>query len=158
MLTLKYAAFQPSADSMGVWTNHYPVPVDLDGHRALRLSLCGDGSGAVLVAQLLDSEGCSRSFFVDVDFVGWRNVTLGTPAARRLFRYPLVMGGSPNSGMRYFRWSAIKALALMVTNATTASIQINEIVAVAEMSATHGVAAVTAQLSGSESTFTIPAG
>jgi len=110
------------------------------------------------VAQLLDSEGCSRSFFVDVDFVGWRNVTLGTPAARRLFQYPLVMGGSPNSGMRYFRWAAIKALALMVTNATTASIQINEIVAVAEMSATHGVAAVTAQLSGSESTFTIPAG
>jgi hypothetical protein len=157
-LKLDYASFQPSADSMGVWTNHYPVPVDLDGRKALRLHVLGDGSGAVLVTQLLDSEGCSRSFFIDVDFVGWRNVTLGTPAARRMYRYPLVMGGSPNSGMRYFRWTAITALALMVTNATAASIQIDEIVAVGEVSITYGAATVATQLGDSESTFAIPAG
>jgi hypothetical protein len=69
-----------------------------------------------------------------------------------------VMGGSPNSGMRYFRWTAITALALMVTNATAASIQIDEIVAVGELSITHGAATVATQLGDSESTFAIPAG
>lgn len=74
------ARFTARADSQpGGWSvsgEHFPVPLDLTGCRALRAWIHGDGRGEALKIQLYDGLGGYRDNYVTIDFQGWRQVTL----------------------------------------------------------------------------------
>lgn len=63
----------------------------------------------------------SNFFLAELNFTGWRNITVHAPQARQLFEYPLI---AQNTAMRYFRWSQITSMTVAVTNALSANIAI----------------------------------
>ena len=126
VLRLNYSSAVADSSAMSSYTQLFESPLDLSGHTAMALTLRGDGSGATLVLRLEDSEGEFRNFFVDINFTGWRNVTLDVPDARRLFDFPLIRS---TTAMRYYRWSAIHSMSIAVTNAIAAEVVITSIVA-----------------------------
>jgi hypothetical protein len=126
--------------------------MNLEGHTAIGLTIRGDGSNAILVIRLEDSEGECRNFIVEnINWTGWRNVTVNVPQARRLFDFPLIR---KSTAMRYYRWSSIISMSIAVTNALSASIGISSIVARQELPAVLSGATVQA---GGKS-FAIPDG
>ena len=151
VLKLKYSSVVASSEAMSSYTQLFASPLDLSGHTAIALTLLGDGSKATMVVRLEDSEGEFRNFFVDLNFTGWRNVTLDVPNARRLFDFPLIRS---NTAMRYYRWSSIQSMAIAVTNAISAEVVITSIVARSEQPATLAGASV--EVGGT--TFSLPNG
>ncbi|MBI5394816.1 MAG: hypothetical protein HZA91_05910 [Verrucomicrobia bacterium] len=62
----------------------FAKPLDLRGCRALRAWVHGDGNGQSLKIQMSDGKGGYRDDYLKVDFNGWRQVTLATPALNTL--------------------------------------------------------------------------
>lgn len=140
MLKLNYSSAVGTADAMALFTEVFVWPIDLTGHTAIQVALCGDGSNATLVVRLTDSEGEYRNFFLaDLNFAGWRNITVHAPQTRQLFEYPLI---AQNTAMRYFRWGQITSMTIAVTNALSANIAISSIVARSEAPAALSSGAV----------------
>lgn len=68
----------------------FDPPLDLSGHEALGVWICGDGRGEVLNFQLRCPEHVVAGIgehYVLVDFTGWRYVTLIEPEGERADRY-----------------------------------------------------------------------
>jgi hypothetical protein len=57
VLKLNYSSAVATAGAMGLFTEVFVWPMDLTGHAAIGVTLCGDGSNATLVVRLADSEG-----------------------------------------------------------------------------------------------------
>lgn len=153
VLELNYNSAVGTAEAMGLFTEVFVSALDLSGHTAIGLALRGDSSSnATVVVRLEDSEGECRNFFIDdLNFTGWRNLTLNAPQPRRLFDFPLIR---QNTAMRYFRWSAIKSMTIAVTNALAANVAISSVVARAEEPAE--LTAATVQAGGKS--FPLPEG
>ena len=67
----------------------YGEPLNLVGHRALGVWVCGDGSGALLNISAIEAGGIMRrEQYVDLDFTGWRYCELSEPEAERIYEYP----------------------------------------------------------------------
>ena len=82
------AEFRATADANpGGWSyqgRSLERPLDLTGCKAIRAWVHGDGQGEQLKIQLFDGTGGYRDDYVIVDFVGWKRVTLATPALNSL--------------------------------------------------------------------------
>lgn len=59
-------------------------PLDLSGLKAIRAWVRGDGRGQSLKIQLHDGSDGYRDDYLAIDFEGWRQVTLATPALNTL--------------------------------------------------------------------------
>ena len=82
------AEFTATADARpGGWSfqgRTLERPLDLTGCKAIRAWVHGDGQGEQLKIQLFDGQGGYRDDYVPIDFTGWKQVTLATPALNSL--------------------------------------------------------------------------
>jgi hypothetical protein len=142
LLAFNYSSPVATAEAMGLFTQVFKSPLDLSGHTAIGLTIRGDGSNAIVVVRLEDSEGECRNFIVEkINWTGWKTLTVNVPQARRLFDFPLIR---LSTAMRYYRWSAITSMTIAVTNALSANIAISRIVARKEVPAVLSSASVQA--------------
>ncbi|MGA2866935.1 MAG: hypothetical protein ABSF95_20870 [Verrucomicrobiota bacterium] len=70
------ATCDAQASGWSVRGRNFASPLDLSGCRALRAWVHGDGRGEALKIQLYDGQGGYRDNYVQIDFQGWRQVTL----------------------------------------------------------------------------------
>ena len=155
----KFVMASDSATDVGCWRQHFDVPLNLSTHRALSLTVHGDNSGALLNVQL-ESSGSFRSYFVVLDFVGWRHVTLQAPESRSLYthaggEFPQPPPSSQKAAMRAFAWDAVDALNLYVTDtAAKATFFISSLLALKESAVTLHSGTLTV----GDDTLMLPAG
>jgi hypothetical protein len=98
-LLLNYSA--KSETDVGCFRQRFaPAMLNLSAHRPLRAVVYGDGSGATLCLQLEDKYPSFRAFFINVTWIGWKEVRFDIAATRELFLYPqLPMPAIPNMAM-----------------------------------------------------------
>lgn len=89
-----------------------PTPLNLNGHRALGLWICGDGSGAVLDVRLEYQPRSFLHFAQAINFTGWKYCELGEPESDHLMDY----FGYAKSSLHDLALNRFTTVTLMILN------------------------------------------
>jgi hypothetical protein len=127
--------------SVGCSLNLYAAPLNLTINRVLEATVFGDSSGALLAIQLQDVGGGFRTYFISLDFQGWKTVRLAQPAGRALYTHAggkLPSPGDNKMAMRDFNWGHTLALNVYLTGEASSLVYLGSLTALSEAAATVG--------------------
>ena len=113
--------------------HQFDNPVNAIRHRVPSLWINGDGKGETVNVQLLDDLNNLRDHYIDIDFKGWRKITLDTPETRRVwdFYWPY----NKKFPLKFFNYDKLSAIKIYLSNIKAQekyTIQFGDIVALNE--------------------------
>ena len=109
-------------------------PINIIHNRVPVVWVNGDGKGEVVNIQLEDNLKRFRDHYIDINFKGWRKITLAMPETRRVWDYPWPYNKKKPLGFfNYDKLSAVKIYLINLTPRESYTLRVGDIVALKEL-------------------------